>query len=109
MADIVSRESILRASRRRTAEVEVPELGGVVRLMALSATEVLEYHRVIKSEGADHVAWLLVRSIVDADGKRIFTDEDGPQISSAWSVKIFTSALKLNVLTVEAAAEQQGN
>jgi hypothetical protein len=108
MADIVSREALLKRAARRTSEVEVPELGGIVRLLGLSAAEVLEYHKVMK-EGVDHVAWLLVRSIVDADGKRIFTDEDGPQISSAWSVRIFTAALKLNVLSAEAAAEQQGN
>jgi hypothetical protein len=71
---MLTREQILSAPIPRK-EVEVPEWGGSVWVRALSGAERLNLSRLAESgelTGAHLVTW----ATVDANGARLFTDED---------------------------------
>jgi hypothetical protein len=112
MADILTRDAILTVDDRRFVEVPIPEWGGTVRLSSLTAAQLLEYHEIVKKPGGDHVAWLLVASLVDAAGERLLGPEHAAKLqekSPAVVLRLYHEAAKLNVLTAEAAEEQRGN
>ena len=112
MADILTRDAFLAVDDRRFVEVPIPEWSGTVRLASLTAAQLLEYHERSKAPGGDHVAWLLVASLVDAKGDRLLTADDLPKLqekSPAVVLRLYREASKLNVLTAEAAEEQRGN
>lgn len=86
---VLSRALILEAADLRTESVDVPEWGGEVLLRELSAAQMSEFKA--KSVAAvdpqtravrDGVtlfglsAWIVSRSAIGEDGKRLFTDAD---------------------------------
>lgn len=90
---VLSRALILEAADLRTESVDVPEWGGEVLLRELSAAQMSEFKA--KSVAAvdpqtravrDGVtlfglsAWIVSRSAIGEDGKRLFTDADLPRL-----------------------------
>lgn len=90
---LLTRDEILGANDRATEEVETPEWGGPgagVTVRALSGTERDKYQagfysfgpndkggmRVTTVNNQNTMARLVAMSIVDADGKRMFSDAD---------------------------------
>ncbi|HHQ48922.1 MAG TPA: hypothetical protein ENK19_08590 [Acidobacteria bacterium] len=85
MTKTLSRDEILAAGRKlKQEEVDVPELGGTVIVREMSGSERDSWEAsLLDTRGPDPVmnlantrAKLLVRTIVDADGKRLFTDDE---------------------------------
>ena len=78
----LTRDEILNAKDLNYEDVEVPEWGGTVRVRAMMAYErdelELEALEAQKKPAAvrNLRARLVARCVVDADGKRIFTDAD---------------------------------
>jgi hypothetical protein len=108
---ILTKEQILGADDRRTADVEVPEWGGTVRVRALSGAERDSYEVAlagIRPDGTSRPnlvnvrARLVALSVVDEDGKRLFTDADAKALgdkSAAAMQRVFETAQRLSALT----------
>ena len=101
-------------------EVDVPEWGGKIRVRMMTGTERDSFEQsIMKAEGKEFVrdmtnmrAKLLVRTICDADNKRVFGDKDvdviGGKAASALE-KIFEAAQRLNKLSASDAEELEKN
>lgn len=97
---------------------EWPDVEGL-HLRTLPSDERSRYAESLKFDGAGNPtvllnleARLLVRAFCDADGKRIFTDEDVDLLSTKNSLalnKAWKVAADLNALTAKAALELEGN
>jgi hypothetical protein len=113
MAHILSRDSIL-AVRLRHEDVEVPEVGGAVRVWEMSALRRLSMVEAAQKEE---------RSVLERGAVLAATcvgDESGP-FSPPWTAEEVLSltlksvnrlcevAARLNVTSKEAAEEQRGN
>lgn len=110
---LLSKEDILKRTDLETEEVEVPEWGGTVLVRALSGTERDAYEASCMSDRgkqgmvrnlANVRAKLVVRSLVDEDGKRLFTDGDAAALgetSAAVLDRLFEVAARLSRMNDE--------
>lgn len=81
---LLSRDAILQVDDRKYEEVEVPEWGGTVRLRSLTGAEFDTYQQsCITQRGEKRTvnmrnarAKLIVLCAVDADGNRLFGEQD---------------------------------
>lgn len=120
----LTREQIIGADDRRTADVDVPEWGGTVRLRGMSGRERDEYEAgiiAVGPKGAREVnlknmrARLVAFSCIDDEGSAIFTVDDIAALgekSAAALERVFDVARKLSGLSeddVEELAEGFGN
>lgn len=84
----LSKERLLSADSYRREKVDLPELGGFVYVGAVSAADWMDCQDAAlkdKDEGgrgstAPWVGRMLVKSIVDEDGNRLFGDEDAEEL-----------------------------
>jgi hypothetical protein len=110
-AKVLSFDDILSANDTRYDEVEV--WGGVVRIGSLTAGDMIEF--VESNEGpAKRTAGLrlIIKSLVDADGKRIGQDShlDGLRKKDNESTsKVIKAILKLNGLDTKKAQDEAKN
>jgi hypothetical protein len=117
---MLSRDDILKAEDITYDEVDVPEWGGTVRLRGLTGLERDTWeasNRLLK--GSEYVpnprgakARLLVRAIVDAEGARLFRDQDAGALgarSAAVLERLFDRAAELSGLTDDAVGSAEGN
>lgn len=73
----LSRENILEAADTPFMDVQVPEWGGTVRVKGLNGTERDRFEAGMIGKDYENVrARLVALAIVDADGKRLFSDRD---------------------------------
>lgn len=115
----LSRDAILGASDIQTETVDVPEWGGKVTIRGLTGRELDDYQNSLRKIVRDQVvmqpnsrAKLLVKSIVDDQGSRLFTDKDvdalarrsGRVLDRLWDV-----AARLSGITDEEQEEMEGN
>jgi len=116
----LSRDEILRAKDIETVEVDVPEWGGKVRMRGMTGTERDAFEaenfqvrgRNTKLNFENLRARLLVRCIVDNDGKPMFSKGDIDSLgnkSCAAIQRLFNVAQKLNGLSGEDIEELVGN
>ena len=119
---LLSKDQILKADRKKTVDVPVKEWGGEVRLQELSASDRDLWENesfVLNAEGTGakfnpkHArARLVVRCLVDENGKRMFSDDEVAAIGSlsASSVqRLFNAARKLNAISNEDMKSLEGN
>lgn len=118
---LLSRDDILKADDIETREVPVPEWGGTVRVRALTGKDRDAYEASCMQERAKGQmvrnlanvrAKLVVRSIVDDDGNRIFQDSDANALgakSAAALDRVFAVAAELSRLSEEDVDELAGN
>jgi hypothetical protein len=110
---LLSRDEILNAEDRATEVVEVPEWGGSVTIRALSGTERDRFETESVSYGRTNQgglqisgvqtnnvrARLVALSVIDADGKRMFSDKDvlalGDKSAAALN-RVFEAAQQLS-------------
>lgn len=115
MAEYLSRDAILTASDIQTEEVAVPEWGGTVRVRGMTGAQRDAYEDaslsmpdkkkqtrafIYKDARARLVAW----SVVDENGKRVFSDADIPRLSeksAAALQRIFNVAMRLSGISEE--------
>lgn len=119
---ILSREDILTAQDLVTEGVEVPEWGGSVFIRTLTGTErnTWELEAVPNANRGDYQSMellnlrekLLVKVIVDEEGKRLFTDKDIKALgekSAAALDRLFEVAQRLNRLSARDVEELEKN
>ena len=104
---ILTRDEILKAQDIDYEVVEVPEWGGEVRVRAMTAAERDAFEASILRQTKSGVqvemvnlrARLCAMTIVDEDGKRIFSDSDVAELgkkSAAALQKVFDVAMRLS-------------
>jgi hypothetical protein len=88
---IASRDALIQLCQRRYAEIELSDVGVVVRIQSLSEKEKSDYETVLISKNgrgilkdrlADATRRLIALCVVDENDKRVFTDNDLSVISS---------------------------
>lgn len=111
---MLSRQEILDRKKPKTETVPIPG-GGEVLIRVMSGTdrdsfEAGNYKTVgkeVKWDMANARARLAVRCLCDAEGNRLYTDAEAPQVGEVDAVfldAVYTAARKLNRLT---AAEEE--
>lgn len=98
---LLNREQFLAAKTKKFEDVELPELGGSVRIKSMSIKQQLEFENLMTTQKNDNdiIFSLIVLSCVDQDLKPLFTHEDVEEIKdhSADSVMtLFQAILDLN-------------
>lgn len=105
---LVTREQFVASKYSKHVDVDVPELGGTVRIASMTARtrSELEKKFLVKRNAMDdpggfRVA-LLVRTIVDEAGELIFTDDDLDMLldkDAKKLEKLFEASCELNGFT----------
>lgn len=105
---LLSREDILNSKNLKTLDLEVPELGGAVRIREMTAAEYDELSTLIGQVGDENktseiLAVSASYALVDAKGNRLFVDQAGRdelrKLSIAALRRIQEAALTLNGAT----------
>jgi hypothetical protein len=121
----LSHDDILKAEDLETREVDVPEWGGSVLLRALDGTgrDAWEASRTAQRTNLDGTveiaadlsnirAKLVVQSIVDEDGKRVFTDRDVAALGKKSALvldRLFDITAEMSGIGPKSAADAEGN
>lgn len=85
---IANKDVLMAAKGKFPSEiVHVPELGCDIRVQGLSTKDMLDYVNA-DYKGTDATIQLILRSIVDAEGRRIFGDE-GIEVIASWPTSVF--------------------
>ena len=112
---MLDRNSILEAKDDETADVEVPQWGGTVRVRGLSASERDKFEsRFVgqKPDLANIRAELVVMCSIGEDGKRIFQDKVAQALGqkNAKAVNLLSERIQaLSGLTEADLQELEGN
>jgi len=102
---MLTREQILEAGARVVVEeVNLPALGGVVRVRGLSLAERDRFEEVVLNKAApDYRGELLVRSLVGEDGRRLCGDDEIEKLATLNAAALqpaFAAAMRLSALRV---------
>lgn len=119
-APLLSADAILGVDDKTTADVDVPEWGGVVRVRALTGDERDGYEASMTVEKGDRLernpigarARLVVRACVDAEGNRLFRDNQAPQLgqkNAAVLDRLWDKIADLSGMTTKAVEAAEGN
>lgn len=115
---MLSREDILKADDRKTVEVEIPEWGGTVLLMEMSAKERDDYEVSLQTFDANGKASfnpenvrakLVSACLVDENGQRMFTVNDLAQKNGRVIDRLFQAASELNSVAESAIEDAAKN
>ena len=120
MAYLLTRDAILQADDLPTEDVEVPEWGGTVRVRGLTGAERDAFEASIVEQRGKKThfnmvnlrARLVALSVVDEDGKRVFSDSDVKALGHKSAValqRVFKAAQRLSGLTAEDVEELAKN
>ncbi|WP_022699304.1 hypothetical protein [Euryhalocaulis caribicus] len=103
------RAHILNCEDRKAEKVHIPQWGVDVWVGVMSVGDRDRFDlNVFLSEDASMRAWLVAMTALDAEGNRIFSDEDVPALvkkSGAATDPIYVKAVRLNGL--EAGAQEE--
>ena len=112
----LTKAAILAAAKPRTEDVEIPGLGGTITLRGLTARERELWEQDVYDLKAGKVragsTWktsLLAKSIMNGDGKPMFTPKELGELPAAVTEPLFDAASKLNRLTDGDVEELAGN
>lgn len=117
---LLTRDAILQAEDLPTEDIEVEEWGGAVRVRALTGAERDAFEQSIVEQRGKSTrvnmrnirAKLVALTVVDADGKRLFSDKDAELLgkkSAAALDRVFEVAQRLSGLSPEDMEELSGN
>jgi hypothetical protein len=117
---LLTREQILQAEDLAFEDVAVPEWGGTVRVRGLTGAERDQFESTIvslngrqsKVDTRNVRAKLAALTMIDADGKRLFSDRDVQQLglkSAAALDRVFDAAQRLSGLSEQDIEELAGN
>lgn len=107
---LLSKDAILGAEDLITEDVEVPEWGGTVRVRMMTGAERDAFEeslsrtkgKSVKTNLANLRARLVAKTVVNEQGKRLFTDAEAGvlgQKSAAALDRVFEAARRLNGMT----------
>ncbi len=115
MSNLLSKDQILSADDLQTKDVYVKPWDGYVRIRTMTAHERDRFEQMMfsnrggKKERMDDVrATLVSLTVVDEDGKRMFSDKDVKALSKKSAAaldKIFSEAQSLNAVSDEDVEE----
>jgi hypothetical protein len=109
----LTRELILSFTKLPIEEVDVPEWNGKVYIRVMTAGERDAWEGFVKKfQVQDIRARTAVTCLCDADGKRLFTDDDMPALSNLHSKaldRIFEAAVILNAVGRDDIADLKKN
>lgn len=109
---VLDRSSILAAPDLPTISVDVPEWGGKVVIKALTAAQRDRFEISVAASKDNLRARLAVLSIVDPDGKPLFSEADASALGAKNAKaldRIFEAASKLNRLSDSDIEELEKN
>jgi hypothetical protein len=113
---MLSKEQILQADDLKREVVDVPEWGGQVIVRTLTGDEKDSYETSMFSGGKKDLksirAGLVARSLIDSDGRRIFTDSEVVALgakSAAAIDRIYSVAARLSSVSKEDEKELEKN
>lgn len=117
---LLTRDSILKVQDLETEDVEVPEWGGTVRVQGLTGAQRDEFESgVVSLKGKRQElnmqnirAKLVVLSVVDENGERVFTDDDAGLLGMKSAValqRVFDVAQRLSGITEDDVEELAKN
>lgn len=118
---LLTKDQILAADRRKTKDVPVREWGGDVRLQEMSGDErdAWEGETFLRNDdgtarfNAKQVrSRLLIRCMVDADGRRLFIDDEVAKLgslSASTLQRLYNEAMELNKVSADDIEELEGN
>lgn len=117
---LLTRDAILQAQDLPTVDVEVPEWGGTVRVRALTGAERDAFEQsIVEQRGkstkmnlANLRAKLVALTVVDEEGKRLFSDADAKLLGQKSALalnRVFEVAQKLSGLSPEDVEELTKN
>jgi len=117
---LLTRDAILQAEDLPTEDIEVEEWGGAVRVRALTGAERDAFEQSIVEQRGKSTrvnmrnirAKLVALTVVDGDGKRLFSDKDAELLgkkSAAALDRVFEVAQRLSGLSPEDMEELSGN
>jgi hypothetical protein len=117
---MLNREAILAQSKLPTEEVSVPEWGGSVTVRALTGAQRDAFEAgCIQQRGKKTErnlnnlrARLVALSVVDADGKRLFSDADAAalgELNAAALDRVYDAAARISGLNAKDQEELLGN
>ncbi len=115
MSNLLTKDQILSADDLQTKDVYVKPWGGSVRIRTMTAHERDRFEQMMfsnkggKKERMDDVrATLVSLTVIDGDGKRMFSDKDVKALSKKSAAaldKIFSEAQSLNAVSDEDVEE----
>ena len=112
----LTRDAILGAGDLPTEKVDVPEWGGHVFVRSMTGAERDAWEMKIHKNGPENIsnlrASLLVLTLVDAKGERLFSDKDVDALggkSAGVITKLFDVAQRLNSLSSDDVEELAKN
>jgi hypothetical protein len=114
---LLTRDQIIAAADAKSEVVNVPEWGGDVHVKVMTGTERDAWEASIldaddKVSKKQFRAKLLVQTLVDEQGKRLFTEADLDALSAKNAnaiTRLYEKASKLNALTKEDEDQLLGN
>ena len=114
--EVLTKEKILAAQDLQVKEVNVPEWGGAILVRGLTGTERDKFESsVLRGQGRNMSvnmenlrSKLVAMSVVDQEGKRLFSDQDALELGKKSAVvlnRIFGIAQALSGLTDDEVSE----
>ena len=116
--DFLRKEDIVGPSRLKVQELDVPELGGTVRIREMNGLERDELEAYFATVGDTksfrrYRALVVTLSLVDDEGERIFGDDDVDIVNTQipWRAldRIKNAVVELNKMSSKAVEETEKN
>lgn len=116
----LTKDAILSADDAQIEDVHVPQWGGTVRLRGMTGAERDAFEGALLNKKGDadpnklinFRARLVVRCVVDGQGKRLFEDNDAPALgkkSAAAIDVLFEAARRLSGMSDDDMQEMEAN
>lgn len=109
---VLTKDEILSRGAPRTEEIEVPAWGGSVFVRQLGIVERIAFQQAGAEGPGDNSLWvrLALLAVCDADGARLFTDEDLAtlcEMDGAALEPVVEAAMRLNGFLTPAEREEK--
>ena len=113
---MLNRQDILKCSNLKKEKITIPEWGGDIFVSEMSG-ETRDVWEVALLKSHDNnkknrKALLIVSTVVDEKGKRLFSDDDIEAVGKLSGIvleKVCTLAIELNGLSVKSLEKSEGN
>jgi len=111
---LLTKESILKSSDLKTADVDVPEWGGTVRVRTMTGADRQAFYKQTTSKDGtpkNMLEFLIVATVVDDKGEQLFTVADVSALAAKSSLalqRVWDKAAEINGLTQKSVEDIAG-
>jgi hypothetical protein len=111
---LLTKDSILKASDLKTADVDVPEWGGKVRVRTMTGADRQAFYKSNTSKDGmpkNMLEALIVATAIDEKGEHMFTASDVSALASKSSIalqRVWDKAAEINGLTQKSVEDIAG-